>query len=223
MIANRPARLVVLLAVLVAPALLAQSPGYEPPRYLLPPKAIVDAFDVAPLPQTMLSPNKQVLALTYRRPQPTIAELAQPMLRIAGTRVNPKTYGPHRTALITGITLKKISDGSEVKLTVPPQANLSNVEFSPDGAHLAFLNTKENGIDLWVADTATGSAKAVTGSDHINATAGDPCDWLSDNTTLACAFVPAGRGPAPPAPTVPSGPNVQENYGKPAPAPTYED
>jgi dipeptidyl aminopeptidase/acylaminoacyl peptidase len=225
MIANRPARLVVLLAILVAPALLAQSSGYEPPKYQLPPKAIVDAFDIAPLPQTMLSPNKQVLALTYRRAQPTIAELAQPMLRIAGTRVNPKTYGPHRAALITGITLKKIADGGEIKVTVPAQANLSNVKFSPNGAHLAFLNTKENGIDLWVADTATGSAKAMGGSDHvnINATAGDPCDWLSDNATLVCDLVPTGRGPAPADPSVPTGPNVLENYGKPAPAPTYED
>ncbi|PYR55246.1 MAG: hypothetical protein DMF91_24780, partial [Acidobacteria bacterium] len=223
MIATRSARVVALLAVLFAPALFAQSQGYEPPKYLLPPKAIVDAFDVAPLPQTMLSPNKQVLALTYRRAQPTITELAQPMLRIAGTRVNPKTYGPHRAALITGITLKKVADGSEVKVTVPPQANVSNVKFSPDGAHLAFLNTKENGIDLWVADTATGSAKAISGSDRMNATAGDPCDWLSDNTTLVCDLVPTGRGPAPADPTVPTGPNVLENFGKPAPAPTYED
>ena len=223
MIAYRSARVVAFLAVLFAPALLAQSPGSEPPKYQLPPKAIVDAFDVAPLPQTMLSPNKQVLALTYRRAQPTITELAQPMLRIAGTRVNPKTYGPHRAALITGITLKKVADGSEVKVTVPPQANVSNVKFSPDGAHLAFLNTKENGIDLWVADTATGSAKAISGSDRMNATAGDPCDWLSDNTTLVCDLVPTGRGPAPADPTVPTGPNVLENFGKPAPAPTYED
>ena len=223
MIANRPARLVALLAILVAPVLLAQSSSYEPPKYQLPPKPIVDAFDVAPLPQTMLSPNKQVLALTYRRAQPTITELAQPMLRIAGTRVNPKTYGPHRAALITGITLKKVADGSEVKVTVPPQTNVSNVKFSPDGAHLAFLNTKENGIDLWVADTATGSAKVMSGADRINATAGDPCDWLSDNTTLVCDLVPTGRGPAPADPTVPTGPNVLENFGKPAPAPTYED
>src|SRR5713226_3177540 len=220
MIANRSARIVAFL-VLLTPALLAQSPGFEPPKYLLPPQAIVDAFDVAPLPQTLLSPNKQVLALTYRRAQPTIAELAQPMLRIAGTRVNPKTYGPHRTALITGIALKKVADGSEVKVTVPPQANVSNVEFSPDGAHLAFLNTKENGIDLWVADAATGNAKAI--GDHVNATAGDPCDWLNDNLTLVCDLVPAGRSPAPADTAVPIGPNVLEYHGRPAPAPTYED
>ena len=54
-----------------------------------------------------------VKARTY----PTIAELAQPMYRLAGSRVNPKTNGPHRASGLPGtgiysITLKKISDGS---------------------------------------------------------------------------------------------------------------
>ena len=38
-----------------------------------------------------------------------------------------------------------------------------------------------------------------------------------------CQFVVAGRGPAPKAPEVPSGPNLQENYGKAAPVSTYQD
>jgi hypothetical protein len=169
MFATRSGRIVLLLAVLVAPVVAARAPaGSDAPKYLLPPKAIVDAFDVEPLPGLMLSPNKQALALTYRHGQPGIAELAQPVLRLAGARVNPKTYGPHRTSLIYAITMKRIADGSEIKIVVPPQANLSNVKFSPDGAHLSFLNTRENGIDLWIADAATGSAKAVTGTDHIN-------------------------------------------------------
>src|SRR5205814_6356984 len=45
---------------------------------------------------------------------------------------------------------------------------------------------------------------------------------LKDNLTMICELLPSGRGAAPPEPPVPSGPNVHENYGKPAPAPTYE-
>src|SRR6266852_1997337 len=126
--------------------------GQTAPRYLMPPKEIVEAFDAPLLPTAILSPSKQVMALVYRRNYPTIAELAQPILRLAGARVNPKTNGPQRTANVFAITLRKISDGSEVKVAVPPQANLSNVRFSPDGSHLSFLNTKENGIELWIAD-----------------------------------------------------------------------
>src|SRR5262249_21368704 len=131
--------------------------------------------------------------------------------------------GPHRTGNIYAISFRKISDGAELKVSVPPQANISNIHFSPDGAHLSFLNTRENGIELWVADVATGKARMISGSDRLNATAGDPCDWLHDGTTIICELVPAGRGLAPQEPAVPIGRNVQENYGKPAPAPTFED
>jgi dipeptidyl aminopeptidase/acylaminoacyl peptidase len=235
---SRPVRAVTLAILIVAPVLAlreaqgvaAQVPtASDPPKYVLPPQPIVDVFDAEFLPQTTVSPNKQVLALTKARPHPTIAELAQPMLRLAGSRVNPKTNGPHRVIGPAGtgiysITLKKIADGAEVNVTVPQQARISHMKFSPDGSRLAFLHTKDSAIELWVADGLTGAAKAVVaGADRINAATGDPCDWLRDNLTMVCQLVPAGRGPAPVAPSVPAGPNVHENYGKAAPAPTYED
>ena len=226
---TRSARVILLVILLVGPAIAAQVPSAsDPPKYALPPPHIVDLFDAEPLPQTTVSPNRQVLALTKARSYPTIAELSQPMLRLAGSRVNPKTNGPHRAVGPAGtgiyaITLKKIADGTEVSVAVPPQARISNVKFSPDGSRLAFLNTKDSAIELWVADATTGTAKAGHGTDRINAAAGDPCDWLSDNATLVCTLVPAGRGSAPAEPTAPPGPNIHENYGKAAPAPTYED
>ena len=220
---TRFARVVPLAVLILTPVLFAQAPGQQA-RYLTPPPNVAAAFDVEPLPAAILSPNKQVLALTYRKGQPSIAELAAPVLRLAGARVNPKTFGPQRTGLIYAIALKPVAGGPETKVTVPAEANLSNVKFSPDGSRLSFLSTKGTGIELWVADTATGSAKAiVNGADRINAAAGDPCDWLKDNQTVVCTLVPTTRGAAPPEPAVPIGPNIQENFGKAAPAPTYED
>ena len=203
--------------------LLATTLAADTPKYLVPPPDVVAAFDAPPLPEALLSPSKKVMALAYRKGQPTIAELSQPMLRLAGARVNPRTNGPHRTALIYAIKLKKIAGGATTNVTVPAHANLSNLKFSPDGSKLAFLNTRSDGIELWVADATTGDAK--TGQRHRAAqrAAGDPCDWLNDNVTIVCKLVPAGRGPAPAEPTVPAGPNVQENDGKAAHGATYED
>jgi len=229
---TRHIRVLALGVLILAPVLVlrAQVPSAsDPPKYVLPPKNIVDVFDADLLPQTLISPNHQTIAMTKARAYPTIAELSQPMLRLAGARVNPRTNGPHRDSGLPGtgiysITLKKIDGGAEVNVTMPPQPKLSHVKFSPDGSRIAFLQTKENAVELWIADANTGSAKAiVSGADHINATAGDPCDWLKDNQTMVCELVPANRGAAPPEPMVPSGPNVSENYGKAAPAPTYED
>jgi len=235
---TRPVRATLLAVLILTPLLVfhyaagvtAQVPSAaDAPKYVLPPQPIVDVFDAEFLPQTIVSPNRQVVALTRARAYPTIAELAQPMHRLAGLRVNPKTNGPHRASGLPGtgiyaIALKKIADGAEVNVTMPPQAKVSHIRFSPDGSKLAFLQTRDNAIELWIADGATGAAKAVvSGADRINATTGDPCDWLKDNVTMVCGLVPAGRGPAPVEPAVPAGPNVHETSGKAAPAPTYED
>jgi len=214
--------LILVVALLIVASVAAQSQN-NVTRYEMPPKEVVDAFDTPPLPQAILSPSKQTMALLYRRPYPTIAELSRPMLRLAGVRVNPRTNGPHLTARIFGITLKRISDGAETKVVMPMQPNVSNVKFSLDGKQLAFLNTKPTGVELWIADTGTGKARLLTGMDRLNATSGDPCDWLHDNSTIVCKIVPAGRAAAPAEPSVPSGPNIQENKGKPAPVPTFED
>jgi hypothetical protein len=46
------------------------------------------------------------------RSAPRIAELAEPMLRLGGLRINPRTNGPHRNAAVSGITLKTIATGA---------------------------------------------------------------------------------------------------------------
>jgi dipeptidyl aminopeptidase/acylaminoacyl peptidase len=217
---QRKSALAIAFCIVTAISLQAQNSA---PRYELPPRAVIEAFDTPPLPQAILSPSKQSIALLYRQPYPTVAELSRPMLRLAGIRINPRTNGTHLTARIFGITFKRISDGAETKVAVPPQPNISNVSFSPDGARLSFLNTTSDRVELWVADVATGRARTVTGLDRLNGTGGDPCEWLHDNVTVVCQLVPAGRGPAPNEPAVPTGPNVQENQGKPAPVPTFED
>ena len=190
-------------------------------RYQLPPKVVVDILDARPLPAVIGSPSRQQLALLDRPSMPGIAELAQPVLRLAGTRINPATNGPQRSQGVVGITLKSIADGKDTPVVVPPDAKLDPIGFSPSGRRLAFLNTKPNGIELWVADTATGQAKAVTVA-ALNATLGAPCQWV-DDSVLLCQFVVASRGAAPKPPEVPTGPNIQENAGKAAPVATYED
>jgi hypothetical protein len=46
-----------------------------------------------------------------------------------GARVNPNTNGPQRNREYLRDHVRKIADGSETKVTVPAQANLSNIHF----------------------------------------------------------------------------------------------
>ena len=191
-------------------------------QYQLPPKEIVDILDAPPLPTAVVSPSGQVMALLERASMPPITELSQPMLRLAGMRTNPRTNGPHRGQTLKAISLRNIGDGAEIKVTLPASARLAWLGFSPDGKRFAFTHTRDTGIELWMGDAATGQARAISAA-SLNAMWGDPCEWLADSTALLCRFVPPSRGAAPAPPHAPSGPNIQENLGRPAPVRTYQD
>ena len=128
----RLARLtVVALAVAVASiALSAQAPASG---YLLPPKAIVDILDAPPPPTPELSPTRDTIVLLERSSMPTIAELSRPMLRLAGVRINPRTNGPHRSQnRYRNLTLKTIADGTDKKVALPPNPEISWIGYSVD-------------------------------------------------------------------------------------------
>ncbi|HKC41572.1 MAG TPA: prolyl oligopeptidase family serine peptidase, partial [Gemmatimonadales bacterium] len=174
------------------------------------------------LPAASVSPDRQWLLLLEQRSMPTIAELAQPMLRLAGNRINPRTTGPQLPGPITALVLKRVADGSERRIAVPTPAALSFVSWSPDSRTIAFVQTRDSGLALWVADATTGQVRSLTGP-TLNATSGPPCQWMPGAAKLLCEFIPDDRGPAPVAPQTPVGPTTQETRGRAAPAPTYED
>ena len=206
--------------VLAASTAFAQAPANS--GYLLPPKVIVDMLDAPPPPTAEVSPARDVIALLERASMPTIAELSQPFYRLAGVRINPRTNAPHRGQRYRDLTLKVIADNSARKVTLPANPRIEWIGFNADGKRFAFTNIRDNGVELWIGDTATGQAKSVTPA-QLNAVFGEPCSWIGTGTSLMCAFVNATRGPEPKAPSAPTGPNIQESRGVAAPAPTVQD
>ena len=190
--------------------------------YRTPPPVVVTMMDAPPPPVTVVSPDRAWLLLADRAAMPTIAELSQPMLRLAGSRIDPATDGPFRAVHYTGLRLERIADGATRSVAAPADAKLGYPTWSPDGRYVAFTVTGADGIALWVATVATGEAAALTGPD-LSAVTGAPCTWMPDATALLCRFVPDARGAPPVAARVPTGPHVEVAEGRAAPAPTYED
>ncbi|MEO6213316.1 MAG: prolyl oligopeptidase family serine peptidase [Vicinamibacterales bacterium] len=214
------AAVVLTLAAGIA-GLHAQAAARQATSYISPTQAIVDIMDAGPLPTAALSPARDVIALMQRASMPSIGEVTQPMLRLAGMRINPRNNGPHRSATGTGIMLKAIATGAEKQIVLPAGARVGSVSFSPDGKRLAFTNSRDAGIDLYVADVSTARARLVPGA-ALNGLNGG-CQWLEDSSALLCGFVPSPRAAAPAAPRAPTGPNIQENSGKSGPVRTYQD
>ena len=212
--------------------------GAEP--YRKPPKAVLDVLNAPTTPTLSLSPARTFAFEAHPVRYPPIAELSQLMLRLAGLRINPKTNGLHNTTFNSSLTLRKIPSGEEIKVDLPTNPKLSTGYWSHDGAHFAFTNTTNNGIELWVGDTATGKTHKVEGV-RLNAVMGgrggggggrggafggggaSDLQWMPDNKTLLVEMVKPNRGPAPVEPSVPTGPHVQESLGGAAPVATHED
>ena len=192
--------------------------------YQQPPAPIADILDTRPTPLPSLSPDRGTLALFERSNLPSIAELAEPMLRLAGYRINPRNNGPanSRVTWLTGLSFQPVAGGAARPVALPAGTRFTSPDWSPDGRFVALLVDRPTGLELWVADVATARARRLTGA-TVNATMGSGMDWLPDSSGLVVETVPAGRGAAPDVSRPPSGPTVEESMARAAPVRTYQD
>jgi len=98
--------------------------------YKKPPKEVLDILNAPTTPGASVSPTRDNVILSTALRYPPLADLAQPVLRIAGRRINPATNSPFRFQYSVGLTLKRIADGSEIKIETPPGAKSSGLEWS---------------------------------------------------------------------------------------------
>ncbi|MGX1800813.1 S9 family peptidase [Brevundimonas naejangsanensis] len=195
------------------------------PTYQQPPAPIAQILDAKPNPGVSVSPDRKTLLLTDRSNLPSIAELSEPMLRLAGYRINPRNNGPanSRVSWLTGLSFQSIEGGAARPVTgLPANARLTNTSWAPDGRTVAFLVNVPNGLELWVADVAQAKARKLNGP-MVNAASGSGFSWLPDSSGLLVLAVPAGRGVAPNVDHPPEGPIITETGGRAAPVRTYQD
>ena len=209
------------LAGFVSIAVAAEAP----PTYQQPPAPIPAMLDAPPTPAVLLSRGGKTLAVLGRENLPSVAALARPILRLGGYRIDPRTNGPAEIRMnwLTSLAFEDVATGKTTPVVLPKGLRFAQPQWSPDGRRLAFVVRQPTGLELWVAGPGV-PAKKLTGA-VVNAAFGlaDAYTWTPDSTGLLLARTVAARGAAPPAPTVPVGPTVQESAGKPAAIRTYED
>jgi dipeptidyl aminopeptidase/acylaminoacyl peptidase len=204
---NRFIRAPALLAAAAALIALADDVPYQKPS-----KAILDALNASATPLLSVSPSKSYALLVEPSRNPPIADLAQPMMRLAGIRLDPKTNGPHASREVQSLTLMRLPDGAQTRVAAPAGGKLGRPLWNTDGSQFAFTNTTSSAIELWIGAAATGQVRRIEGV-RINAMFPQPIRWMDSKTILA-SLVPANRGPAPVQPEVPLGPKVQEASGR---------
>ena len=189
--------------------------------YRLPPRDVVAVVDAAPAPQVRLSPDRQWMVLLEQAALPSIDDVSRRMLRLAGTRIDPRSNGRFTTRFYRGLSLRAMGDREDRVLPIPAGARLASVSWSHDSRHLAYTVVTETGTELWAASVESDDEPRRLIDDLNTVTGG--ITWMPDGTTIICRRVPAGRGFEPDAPRVPRGPNTQESSGERSPLRTYQD
>src|SRR5579864_4935052 len=118
-------------------------------KYQEPPKAIVNLVYARPTPLVDVSPQgkdgRHWLLIEQLAGLPPISDLAQPELRLAGLRFNPKTNGPSRGRYFTELRLQGIPEGAERKISgLPANPKIRFAAWAPDAQHVYFANASDD-------------------------------------------------------------------------------
>lgn len=189
--------------------------------YQKPPKEVLEVLTARLPPALWASPSGTHVLIGNLHKYPSIGDVSQPFLGLAGLRVNPRINNPRVLTWFYGLRLKNLSSGQETLLVLPADAKLQEPRWSPDGKFFAIENVTENAVELFVGEAATGKVRKIAGV-AMNGVLGQPVSWAG-TANLLVRTVPANRGPAPPEPRVPTGPIVQESKGEAGPVRTIQD
>jgi dipeptidyl aminopeptidase/acylaminoacyl peptidase len=218
----------------LAALVIAAVPSVSQTVYHKPPQAILNLID-APAPFTAnVSPTRDQALLYEPVRFPDISDLAQPMYRLAGLRIDPANNGPHVPQRFVNWRLVNLSSGASRRIEIPARVYAGAPIWSPDGRRFVILNYGRHTVELWIGDAGTGAVHRL-GTLAVNAViepfsffgppepGSGPVIWMPDSRHLLVRVVPAQRGGPPQAPAVDLGPIVQESDGNSSPVPTYED
>lgn len=193
-------------------------------KYQLPPQSIVDLVDVPETPIAIFSKNGHLALLVQAEGFTSIKQVAQPVIGVAGIKLNPANNSTEAevSGLYINLVLKDVKTGKDLKISgMPAEMRIGNIEWNTTGTHFAFSNKTLTGVELWVADVANLKATRLT-QGLLSDAFGDTLLWSPDNKNILAKFIPANRGPKPVLDIVPKGPIVQENLGVVTPSRTYQ-
>ncbi len=215
-------RKITLFAVLMLPGLLFAQIDLE---YQQPHDDILTLADAALPPYIRMNDDGTKAILLYRKQYKSIEELSEEELRLGGLRINPKTNISSRARYYYKITLFNPETQKETAISgLPANAKITNIDWSDSQDKIAFTNTTENGVELWVLHYDEARVVKLT-EDNLNANMGDPMTWLKDESGFLVRILPKDRKTLINTDNVvPTGPTISVNEkGTEAQNRTYQD
>ena len=192
--------------------------------YQVPPRSILELADYERAPAVAIDSRKVYMLLSYRPTYKSLDDLNQTEMSLAGLRVNPVTNISSSMSYINNLKVQKVLEEEAVQVIgLPVKPKIANLTWSPDETMVAFTHTTAIGVELWVMEFATATARKLTDA-TLNANLGNPIDWYRDNNSLLVKMLPASR----PAlvdtkNAIPAGPVISVSDGSVSQNRTYQD
>lgn len=197
-------------------------------QYQQPPEPLLGVMRAQLPPSPSLSPDGKTLLLVQQGQYPSIAQVAEPYLKLAGVRIEPRAHTRHDMSsgygirsCLEGFSLVDVATGQSTAVSLPADACIGWPSWSPDGRRFAFDNTTDTRVELWIGDASDGSTRRIEGI-HLNTILESTMQWLGSRDALLVKAVPSDIGAAPKRATVPPGPEIKDATGDSGESSTYE-
>ena len=203
----------------MAASIGASDRGQQPATgWQSPSEELLQVLHAPQLPWTWIAPTGDYMLLADPMLYPPLVELAAPMHKLAGMRVNPAINGRHGRHGGISPRLVRVKDGVTTSLNLPEGAEVDDMVWNVDGKRFALIVIHTDHIGLWVG-SVEGEVKKIENF-ALNPLMGTAVSWLPDQKRLLVRRIPR-RGQAPEPPAIPSGPEIVEGVGAAARS-TYE-
>jgi hypothetical protein len=115
---------------------------------MVPPAPIAQILDTPP-PRRLYLAAPRLRCAPRSAHLPAIAELAEPDLKLAGYRINPRNNGPanSRIGWLNALSFQSVAGGAERRVALPAGARFTAASWSPDGKRVAFLLDRPTGLN----------------------------------------------------------------------------
>lgn len=192
--------------------------------YQKPSKEILELADYQAAPSVLMDSKKNWIVFTFKNTYKSLDDLNQDEMRLGGLRINPKTNISSTLTYLNNLKVRKVKDKNEVQVTgLPENPKIAYLNWSPDESKMAFTNTTSTGVELWVLDLASASAKKITDA-NLNANIGNPYNWFRDGQSILVKSLLKNKPELiDTKKDLPTGPTVSTSEGKASQNRTFQD
>lgn len=192
--------------------------------YQKPSKEILELADYQAAPSVSMDSKKTWILFSYRNTYKSLDDLNQDEMRLGGLRINPKTNISSTLTYINNLKIRKVKDKNEIQVTgLPENPKIAYINWSPDESKIAFTNTTSTGVELWVVDLESATAKKITDA-NLNANIGNPYNWYRDGQSILIKSLLKNKPELlDTKKDLPTGPTVSTSDGKASQNRTFQD